>query len=371
VLVRKLQLIGFRNYIEAAISFDASKTIIIGNNAQGKTNLLEAIQVLTSYKSRRATKDIELINFELNEAVLRAEISKESDISSNQISMLIRPSGRRTLKVNDVNKKAKELSLDFASVSFMVDDLEIINGSPSGRRNFLDNLLAKLFYSYADDLDAFEDILLQRNSYLKSLQEKNIYHINQLQDRVQLSIWDQMFVDKANRVSRHRSQLIKQLEPVMKNYYQRISNQNHDFELIYQGAQISQNDLDLVINKDLARGITNIGPQRDDIEFRLKYKDAASYASQGEKRSLALALKLAELELLKDKFSEYPILLLDDVLAELDEDRQDLLLECIEGDIQVIISTTHLGKHLEKWSRGAQILTVNNGVIAKLDEAKI
>lgn len=365
MFVKTLKLLGFRNYLNAEIEFSAPKTIIIGKNAQGKSNLLEVIQILSHMRSRRASKDSELVNFELDQAVIHAQASKEHNGDIIELALLIRRSGRRTLKINDVTKKPKDLLHHIYSVSFMVDDLEIISGSPSIRREWMNSVFAQLDFDYDIRFDKFEIILSQRNSFFKELAERNIYRYTELNhsQKEQLAIWDEMFLDAANIITNTRHKFIQELGPIASKYYQEISGTEIHLQLKYSGKILNKEDLINSRDKDFARSYTNLGPHRDDIEFTLNTNLAGSFASQGERRTITLALKLAELELLKAKHSESPILLLDDVLAELDEDRQDYLLNCISPSTQVIITTTHLGKHIAKWTSSAQILEIKSGMV--------
>lgn len=367
MFVKTLKLLGFRNYLNADIEFLAPKTIIIGKNAQGKSNLLEVIQILSHIKSRRATKDAELVNFELDQAIIHAQASQDQSEENIEIALLIRKSGRRTLKINDVSKKPKDLLHHIYSVSFMVDDLEIINGSPSIRRDWMNSVIAQLNFDYNTRFDKFETILSQRNSFFKDLAERNIYRYHELNpsQQEQLAIWDQMFIDAANTITSARQDFIRELSPIAAQYYREISGTEIELELKYPGKILNQEDLINSRDRDFGRSYTNLGPHRDDIEFNLESNLAGSFASQGERRTITLALKLAELELLKSKHNESPILLLDDVLAELDEDRQDYLLNCISPSTQVIITTTHLGKHIAKWTNSAQILEIKSGSIVE------
>lgn len=362
MFIKKIKLLGFRNYIEADLVFDKAKTIIIGKNAQGKTNLLEVIQILSHSKSRRASKDAELINFNLQESFIHALIQRDQEIN---IAIALRPSGRRTLKINEVNKKPKELLHNLYSVSFMADDLEIVNGSPSRRRDWIDQVIIQLERPYLEHLDKFDETLSQRNSLLKKLNDQGIYRAHQLQDKqkAELEIWDDLFIEHANYISSKRKNYLDKLQSVSDTYYKRISASELYLSLIYLGKEINQEDLQNSRDKDLIRGISNLGPQRDEIEINLNDKLAKAFASQGERRTITLAIKLAELDLLKESHQESPILLLDDVLAELDESRQDFLLDAIDNDTQVIITTTHLGTHLDKWSKDSQILEVEAGVV--------
>jgi DNA replication and repair protein RecF len=362
VQIKSLKLIGFRNYLELSLGFNSSKTIIIGKNAQGKTNLLEVIQILSHLKSRRASKDSELVNFNLNEAIIHAEAenTRNEDL---KIALLIRKSGRRTVKINEINKRPKELAHNIYSVSFMVDDLEIITGSPSKRRDWLDSVIYQLDYSYKDSIEKFEKILSQRNSYLKELSERGKFYPESLTktEKEQLSLWDELFIQQANLITKNRAGFLAELEPFARKAYQNISGNDTKLSISYEGKQLSMEDMVNSHARDLARSYSNLGPQRDEIIFKLDDTLAQNFASQGERRTITLAIKLAELELLRQKYLSSPILLLDDVLAELDEDRQDYLLESIQEDTQVIITTTHLGKHLDKWSNNATIIEIAEG----------
>lgn len=366
--VKSLKLIGFRNYIEASIDFNRPKAIIIGKNAQGKSNLLEVIQILSHIKSRRATRDKELVNFEMKEAVIHACTQNSQD--DIDISLLIRASGRRTLKINEVNRKPKELLHHIFSVSFMVDDIEIVTGTPAGRRDWMNSVISQLDFNYDECLTKFEKILQQRNSFFKEMIDQGKYYYRDLNtsQQDQLAVWDEIYIEAANELTSLRANFIMEHAPIAARYYREISGADAKLELDYLGMHINQDDLDGVRARDFARGYSNLGPHRDEIEFKLKGSKAASYASQGERRSITLAMKLAELELHREKHGEYPILLLDDVLAELDEDRQDFLLDSVNPETQVIITTTHIGKHLEKWSESAQILEVEAGTITNNKE---
>jgi DNA replication and repair protein RecF len=372
MFIKSIQLIGFRNYVEAFIEFDKQKTIIIGKNAQGKTNLLELIQILSIGKSKRAHRDADLVNFEhpesIDHAVIRAEAST-ARVPDLQIALMIRKSGKRALKINDLKVSNSDLLHHLYSVSFMVDDLEIIGGSPSSRRAWIDAVLTQLSQSYGLDLAKFEKILSQRNSFLKKLAEAGITlrYMSEAQ-REELASWDSLFIASANTVISERRLILSAIEPVAAKYYASIAG--HDtgpraLALNYLGEDLTQEAVEASLPKDLARAYSGLGPQRHDLEFTLNRKDSSLFASQGERRSIILALKLAELDLLKNKYNDNPILLLDDVLAELDEDRQDFLLNAVSDEVQVLITTTHLGKHLEKWSRNAQILEIDQGNIYK------
>lgn len=374
MFVKEIKLIAFRNYLEADLKLEKQKTIIIGKNAQGKSNLLEVIQILSQFKSRRARRDSELINFNLDQAIIKLKIQQSNlDTDDDEIAVLIRKSGKRTYKLNGNIKKPKELMHKILSVSFMSEDLNIINSSPSVRRDYLDSVVKQLSFSYAEELSKFEKTLSQRNSFLKSLVEQGKYYTNSLSgsDKTQLEIWDDLFIDQANIVTSFRESFLEQLKPKANTFYNKIAqgigslSEENKLDFEYQGSMLNKAVLSENLAKDLARGYSNLGPHRDDFVIKLNESEAISFASQGEKRSIMLAVKLSELELLQEEHDDYPILLLDDVLAELDEDRQDFLLEAVNSKCQVIITTTHLGSHLEKWSDDSQIVEIDSGEIIR------
>ena len=246
----------------------------------------------------------------------------------------------------------------------MVDDLHMISGSPSTRRDWIDSILKQLYIPYKDVLTKFEKALSQRNSFLKSLVEKGIFlqNLNPMH-KEQLSIWDQMFIDAANNVSKYRQELIQELNPIIAKHYKNISGREDFMEISYETNILDEAKMNERLKVDFIRSYTTLGPHRDEINFMLKGQNAGSFASQGEKRTIVLASKLSEIELLKARHNLKPILLLDDVLAELDEDRQDHLLDAVDDQTQVIITTTHLGKHLQKWSENAQIINIEAGAL--------
>jgi DNA replication and repair protein RecF len=365
MFLKTINLINFRNYQELFLNIERPKLIILGDNSQGKTNLLEVVQIFSAGKSKRAGKDAQLVNFNAENAVIHAKILRENANDLN-IAMMIRRSGRRTLKINEVNMKPKDINHKLYSVSFMVDDLNIVSGSPSSRRDWLDTILEQLYLPYGEILTKFEKALSQRNSFIKSCLEKDFFYNNlPLAFQEQLSIWDELFINAANELTKYRHELVTKISPLVEKYYQDIAGEALSLRLEYLGKVLSPEDLKADHKLDFIRACTSHGPQRDDINFMLKEQLASDFASQGEKRSIVLALKLTEIELLKEEHRLQPILLLDDVLAELDEARQDHLLEAISNDTQVIITTTHLGKHLQKWSENAQIINIKAGALVE------
>ena len=204
MFLKTINLINFRNYQELFLNIERPKLIILGDNSQGKTNLLEVVQIFSTGKSKRAAKDAQLVNFNAENAVIHAKILRENANDLN-IAMMIRRSGRRTLKINEVNMKPKDIHHKLYSVSFMVDDLNIVSGSPSFRRDWLDTILEQLYLPYAEILTKFEKSLSQRNSFIKSCLEKDFFYNNLPEAfQEQLSIWDELFINAANELTKYR-----------------------------------------------------------------------------------------------------------------------------------------------------------------------
>ncbi len=365
MFIEEINLIGFRNYLELSlVTGNYNKVIIVGKNAQGKSNLLEVIQVLSGSRASRASKDSELINFNLDSAIIRAKI-RASTGESSQIAILVRPSGRRQIKINDVNKSKVELRNHINSVSFAASDLELITGSPSVRRDYLDLLISQLDSNYEAELEAFEKILKQRNGFISNLVEQGVYH-NRLNpsQRDELRLWDDLYINNSNQLITSRLAWLSKLEPLCQTYYEDIADKpEEELQIKYLGSLLSPEELRANLPRDFARMHSTLGPQRHDIEFLLQHRSAANFASQGQKRSIVLALKLAELELLSQLYASKPILVLDDVLAELDCSRQAALMRSISEDTQVFISSSELSRDLQDWIPGAKIIEISNGRI--------
>ena len=375
--LNNLHLWSFRNYVEQQVKFTAQKTIVVGNNAQGKSNLLEAIELLATLKSHRAIRDRELVLDGSTYGKIEATI--ERAYGTAELSLTLRKQGRRTAAIN---REILPRQLDFLgrlnAVQFSSLDLDLVRGAPESRRNWIDRLLIQLEPVYAHMLQQYERVLRQRNALLKTLrqqeQEKQI-DIDR-EKLIQLKLWDEQLAATGSRVTRRRARVLHRIAPIAQTWHERISGQTEVLEIIYAPNVEWTEDLpDKVQQAFLARieqrriaeqhqGKTLIGPHRDEIELIINETPARYYGSQGQQRTLVLALKLAELKLIEEVVGEPPLLLLDDVLAELDPHRQNQLLGAIGARFQTIITTTHIGSFHDRWLKDSQILSIDSGKIS-------
>jgi DNA replication and repair protein RecF len=366
MFLQSLQLKQFRNYREQWVDFSAPKTILVGDNAQGKSNLLEAVELLATLRSHRALRDRELV--QENEPVGQIAAILERDSGTIDMTITLRNSGRRTVSLNG---EALRRQLDFLgllnAVQFSSLDLDLVRGGPGERRNWLDTLLMQLEPVYAYILQQYNTVLRQRNAFLKHNEP----------DPTQLAIWDAQLAAIGARVIRRRSRVIGRIAPLAQVWHQAISNSAETLEVRYAPNVGTEDDDPAVVQQaflerlqlraiaEQHQGTTLVGPHRDEVEFLINQTPARQYGSQGQQRTLVLALKLAELKLIEAVVGEPPLLLLDDVLAELDLTRQNKLLETIQDRFQTLITTTHLGSFDSLWLKSSQILTVRSGQIVE------
>jgi DNA replication and repair protein RecF len=377
--LRNLRLRSFRNYVDRQIEFKAQKTILVGNNAQGKSNLLEAVELLASLKSHRTNRDRELV---LDSATTgQIEATVERAYGTSELKVVFRKQGRRTVAVNQENLRRQ---LDFLgvinAVQFSSLDLDLVRGSPDARRSWLDDLLIQLEPVYASILQQYNQVLKQRNALLKKIrtvrQENESIEIGTLEP--QLKLWDEQLAAAGSRVARRRARVIARLAPIAESWHQRISGETEHLEVNYlpnvkwledDPLVVQQAFLAKIQDRRLAeqyQGKTMVGTHRDEIEFVINQTPARYYGSQGQQRTLVLALKLAELKLIEEVVGEPPLLLLDDVLAELDPHRQKQLLEVISDRFQTIITTTHIDTFNHDWIKDSQVLAVEAGRISEV-----
>ena len=376
--LEKLYLMQFRNYWNCSVKFDAQKTILVGNNAQGKSNLLEAVELLATLKSHRTTKDQELVFQEATVGQIEALVKRR--YSDSELTLTLRQKGRRTVAINHESLRRQ---IDFLgilnAVEFSSLDLDLVRGSPEKRRHWLDALLIQIEPIYAYILQEYNKVLRQRNALLKNIR-KSLYDDeigSPVEDSTweQLALWDAQLAANGSRVMRRRARVMERLTPIAQQWHSRISHATERLEIDYapnvnwsedNPEQVQQAILDRIRLRQAAEhnlGTTVVGPHRDEVAFKINETPARSYGSQGQQRTLVLALKLAELELIETVVGEPPLLLLDDVLAELDLDRQNQLLSAIKDRFQTLITTTHLNSFDQQWVNSSQILTVEKGEI--------
>ena len=371
MFLKTLSLRHFRNYQEQIVEFTAPKTILVGNNAQGKSNLLEAVELLATLRSLRTSRDKDLVKDEESLASISGSLKREFGVS--ELILTLRRNGRRTVNLNSENLRRQ---MDFLGVLNAVEfsslDLDLVRGGPENRRRWLDTLLIQLEPVYAHILQQYQKVLRQRNAFLKNqkenLQEKSV--------QSQLALWDTQLVITGTRVIRRRERAIQRLAPIAKLWHSNISASTEHLQIKYapniplsetHQGEVQQAFLDKIQQRTVAemhQGTTLVGPHRDEVELIINDTPARQYGSQGQQRTLVLALKLAELQLIEEVVGEPPLLLLDDVLAELDPSRQNQLLDAIQDRFQTLITTTHLGSFDSQWLNSSQILTVSGGQLS-------
>ena len=334
--IRSIELKNFRNYENLEISFDEGTNILFGDNAQGKTNILEAAYMSGTTKSHKGSRDREMIRFGEEEAHLKTVVVRGR--REYQIDMHLKKNRAKGIAIDKIPiKKASELFGILNIVFFSPEDLNIIKNGPAERRRFLDSELCQLDRIYLADLTNYNKILAQRNKLLKDM----IYRPS-LSDT--LPVWDMQLIETGKKIIRRRKQFVDELREIVSDIHYRISGGKEELFLKYEpniDDIFFEDELSRAKEKDKKLCQTSVGPHRDDLLFSIGDVDIRKYGSQGQQRTSALSLKLAEIELVRKSISDTPVLLLDDVLSELDSSRQNYLLNNI-SDTQTIITCTGL-----------------------------
>ena len=336
MVIKSLKLKNYRNYELLDMTFDSKTNILYGDNAQGKTNILEALYLSGTTKSHRGTKDRDLIQFGREESHLETIVEKKG--MEFQIDMHLKKNSPKGIAINKIPiRKASELFGIVHFVFFSPEDLNIIKDGPAGRRRFIDLELSQIDKVYLSNLSNYNRIINQRNSLLKEL-----YHQDHLMDT--LDIWDMQLAEYGTKVIESRKQFIRQVNQIIADIHYRLTGGRERIELSYESS-LGSLSLEQALKKnresDIRMKNTSVGPHRDDLCFLSGDLDIRKFGSQGQQRTAALSLKLSEIELVKEVIKDTPILLLDDVLSELDKHRQNYLLDSIH-DIQTVITCTGL-----------------------------
>ena len=362
--LRKLILKNYRNYDNFEYNFTQNKTLIIGKNAQGKTNILEAVFYLCALDSSRIKKDSELIMFDKDLASIKAEVEKND--TNVELEVVINPPKNKILRVNGLKKnKSREFLRVLSSVNFSTSDLLLLRGEPQNRRKWLDLAIFQVYPLYSEKLAKFNKIRIQKANYLAQ---------GQILDDM-LDVFNQQLATASANVIYLRKKYLLELERIAKVKHASMA-QNEELTIRYQTITddfLSIEELrDLIYQKlnqikpdEIRRQQCLIGAHRDDVDFYINNVDSKKFASQGQQRTIVLALKLAELQIIKEKINETPLLLLDDVLAELDSIRQNYLLNAIESDIQMIITSVDTLAFEEEFLKNVDIITISDGKIVK------
>ena len=334
-----IKLKNFRNYSQLDLDITDNLNVIVGKNAQGKTNLLESIFLCTIGRSPRTSKDKDLILWEKDYA--RVTINLERNIGKKSIDMYLFNNQNKAIKIDSIGiKKISQLFGTINAIYFSPDELKLIKDSPDERRKFMDIDLCQFDKNYFYNLSNYNKVLMQRNKLLKNPDQNVI--------KETISIWNEKLVEFGAKIILARLTLIDTLKGYANSIHSTLTTGKEKLDISYIGC-VSNNEKNLkemllqklneTIEKDIHLGYTTVGPHRDDISIVSNGIDLRSFGSQGQQRTAALSLKLAELDVFKSNTGEYPILLLDDVLSELDTDRQKALLDYIKP-IQTFITCT-------------------------------
>lgn len=360
MFIKNLILSNYRNYNELQLEFSKYVNVFIGDNAQGKTNILEAIYYCAFAKSHRTSKDKELISWERDVAHISIDIGKSR--LDKKIKINILSNGKKAITVNSIKiKKIGELFGTFNVVMFSPEDLKIIKESPGIRRRFIDMEICQISSKYYHNLVQYNKVLNERNVLLKG---------RSLNDDM-LDIYDEQLVSYGEYVIKKRLEYLSKLNFYGKEIHKDITSQKEEIEFKYQSAIKDLNKIKISFDyllknsrkKDFEKGITTVGPHRDDFSVYINNIETKSYGSQGQQRTAVLTMKFSSLRIIKEVTGEYPILLLDDVLSELDFNRKRYVLSCI-GDIQTIITCTGSNDIKDYLDSKSKIFKVSNGIIS-------
>ena len=339
MIIKSLRLVNFRNYNSQDVEFSPNLNVIIGKNAQGKTNLLEAVFLCAIGRSPRTTKDKDLIKWQSTYARITLDVSRK--IGSKSIDLYLFTNQNKAIKIDKIGiKKIGQLLGTFNAIYFSPDELKLIKESPDERRRFMDIDLCQFDRNYYYNLQNYNQILQQRNKLLKTPDVAVL--------KETLPVWNEQLATFGAKIILSRLELVEKLKKHCYNIHKNLTSDKEELNIEYQGyIADSENDLKILllkkyeesIDKDIKLGYTTVGPHRDDIKIMSNNIDLRSFGSQGQQRTASLSLKLGELEVFKEHLGEYPVLLLDDVLSELDITRQTKLLEFI-SPIQTLLTCT-------------------------------
>lgn len=366
--IERLELKNFRNYDSIEMDFSSKINVFIGENAQGKTNLMESLYVLSMAKSHRTSNDKELIRWEADYGKIKGDIQKK--YGHLPLELILSKKGKKA-RVNHLEQtRLSDYIGQLNVVMFAPEDLYLVKGSPQVRRRFLDMEIGQISPVYLHDLLHFQKIMKQRNHILKQHQGK------QTLNDVMFDVYTEQYIDAAVKVIQKRFHFMQLLQQWAEPIHFGISRGLERLRVSYNSSTGIQpewsvdemkNHLERKIadsqNRELYRGVSLIGPHRDDLQFFVNDYDVQTYGSQGQQRTTALSLKLAEIELIKQEVGESPVLLLDDVLSELDDYRQSHLLNTIQGDVQTFVTTTSVEGIAHETIQQAQLFHVEQGAV--------
>ncbi|MGM0752776.1 MAG: DNA replication/repair protein RecF [Bacillota bacterium] len=345
--IEQLELRNYRNYESIDVSFENKVNVILGENAQGKTNIMESIYVLAMAKSHRTSNDKDLIRWDEEYAKIKGRIQKYN--GALPLELVLSKKGKKAKSNHLEQSKLSQYVGNMNVVMFAPEDLHLVKGSPQVRRRFIDMEIGQVSPVYLHDISLYQKILQQRNHYLKQLQTKK------QKDQTMLDVLTEQFIEMAVKITKKRFEFVQLLESWAKPIHSGISRNLETLEIVYKPSldvsdnqewskmvDIYEQKFDGIREREIDRGVTLVGPHRDDLQFIVNGRDVQTFGSQGQQRTTALSVKLAEIELIHSEIKEYPILLLDDVLSELDDYRQSHLLNTIQGKVQTFVTTTNV-----------------------------
>jgi len=383
--LQSLSLTNFRNYASLELEFPPGITLLQGGNAQGKTNLLEAIYYLATTRSPRAGADRELIRWEAEKEVLpfarlTAQVSRKDGLHRLEITLLQTPSGlQKELRLNGLSRRAFEFVGQMKAIFFLPQEVGLISGPPSLRRRHLDVLLSQLDPRYLRTLSLYNRILTQRNHLLRSLREKGARL--QGEGASQLDFWDKALAEKGTYILACRQRAVRELNEAMGPVHLRLTEGRERLSLRYESAIPlgSEEAVDLkgleqrflaelwkAREREVNLGMSTLGPHRDDLRFLADDVDLGVYGSRGQQRTAVLSLKLAEVRLVQRVIGEPPVVLMDDLMSELDASRRRYLMEVTAELNQAIITATELQVYTPRFLRQVNLLQVREGHISPL-----
>ena len=353
--IKNIKIKNFRNYTEENVDLEKNTNIFYGKNAQGKTNIIESIFLCSMGKSFRAKKDKEMIK--LGEEYLRVEIEFKKEDRDGKIRIEI--SNKKNIYINGIKiKKLSELLGNINVVIFTPDDINILKGGPENRRKFLDIMISQLKPNYMNNLKMYKKTIEQRNNYLRQIKEQN-------KSEELLDIWDEKLADYAVNIAKYRNEFINKIIEKINKIHNEITNNKEELKIEYLTECLDKESYCKVLKQrrklDIIKGFTTKGIHRDDFVIYINEKRLDIYGSQGQHRTILLSLKLSELAIIKDEVGEYPILLLDDFMSELDKERREHFLKKIDNT-QVIITCTD---KIDIENKQILIYNVNEGRVIK------
>ncbi len=372
--IEHLQLAGYRNYSHLDLPIRSRLCIFVGANAQGKTNLLESIYYAATGRSFRAGADEELVAWGADEAAIRCAVARESGQTNIDIR-IARRGGKRILINGQPLRRQADIFGYLNAIVFTPDDLQMVKGGPGERRRFLDIELAQVSATYRHDLTTYYRILKQRNRLLLAIAEKSA-------SADSLSVWDEQLLAAGCRVIVKRAEAAGRLAALGAGIHAAITSGQEELLITYRpfftGTELAAGDwrspaevqerflaaMQRLRRAEMARGQSLVGPQRDDLQFCIAGRDIRSFGSQGQQRTAVLACKLAELEFMRLETGEYPVLLLDDVLSELDQQRRQYFLQVVTERVQTFITTTSLHSFSAEFLAGAQVAAIECGKVS-------